>query len=116
MESLTQFAIPQVWIVILFAIIGIMLSNVMSNTAASAILVPLGLTLIGVFGITAPLIIAVSCSCALLLPVSTPANAIAYATGLIEQKDFRKGGLFFMVTAPAVGFGVIMLWSWIFIS
>lgn len=116
MDALTQFEIAQVWIVIVFAVIGIMLSNVMSNTAASAILVPLGLTLVGVFGVTAPLIIAVSCSCALLLPVSTPANAIAYATGLIEQKDFRKGGLFFMITAPATAFGVIMLWSWIFIN
>jgi sodium-dependent dicarboxylate transporter 2/3/5 len=113
MEALTNLAFHQVWIMIIFSFIGVLLSNVMSNTAASAILVPLGLSLTGVFGIAAPLIIAISCSCALLLPVSTPANAIAYSTGMIEQKDFRKGGLFFIVVGPIVAFGIIMLWAWI---
>ncbi|MEX2484455.1 MAG: DASS family sodium-coupled anion symporter [Brumimicrobium sp.] len=114
MEALSNLAFHQVWIMIIFSFIGISLSNIMSNTAASAILVPLGLSLTGVFGIATPLIIAISCSCALLLPVSTPANAIAYSTGMIEQKDFRKGGLFFIVVGPIVAFGIVMLWSWIF--
>jgi sodium-dependent dicarboxylate transporter 2/3/5 len=114
MQQLAQLPVPAVGIAAIFAIISVLLSNFMSNTAASAILVPLGLTLTGIFGIATPLIIAVSCSCALLLPVSTPANAIAYATGLIEQKDFRKGGLFFLWAGPATAFAVIMLWAVVF--
>ena len=116
MDTLSNLAIDQVWIAIIFALVAILLSNVMSNTAASAILVPLGLTLSGIFGLAAPLIIAVSCSCALLLPVSTPSNAISYATGLIEQKEFRKGGLFFILTGPIIAFLVVLLWAWIFHS
>lgn len=114
MNELMLLEIPQIWIALIFAIVGILLSNVMSNTAASAILVPLGLTLTGLFGAVTPLIIAVSCSCALLLPVSTPANAISYATGLIEQKDFRMGGFFFILAGPTVAFGIILFWGWIF--
>lgn len=113
MGQLGQINISEFVIILIFAFVGIIFSNVMSNTAASAILVPLGLTLSGIFGVAAPVIIAVSCSCALLLPVSTPANAISYATGLIEQKEFRKGGLFFIVLGPIVAISVVLLWAWL---
>ncbi len=116
MEQLSKLPIATIWLVMIFAFVGILLSNVMSNTAASAILVPLGLTLSGMLGVAAPLITAISCSCALLLPVSTPANAISYATGMIEQKEFRKSGLFFIVIGPVISFGVVLLWAWIFIG
>lgn len=114
MENIAKIDMPEYLLAAVLAFIGIALSNVMSNTAASAILVPLGLTLGGVFNVAAPLIIAISCSCALLLPVSTPANAISFATGLIEQKSFRKGGLFFLLIGPLTAFLIVMLWVWIF--
>ena len=113
MTEIMNLSILPVGIVLIFAFISVLLSNVMSNTAASAILVPLGLSLTGIFGVAAPLIIAVSCSCALLLPVSTPSNAISFATDLIEQKAFRKGGLFFIILGPIVGFALIMGWAWV---
>lgn len=115
MQELDKLPFLPIGIVAVFALVGILLSNIMSNTAASAILVPLGLSLSGVFGIAAPLIIAISCSCALLLPVSTPANAIAYATGLVEQKAFRKGGIFFLIFGPITAIGIIMLYVWLFV-
>jgi sodium-dependent dicarboxylate transporter 2/3/5 len=98
-------------IVVVFAIIGVVMSNDMSNTAASAILVPLGITIAGFFGMAAPIIIALSCSCALMLPVSTPSNAVSFATGLIEQKEFRKGGLFFLLVGPIVAIAVGLSWA-----
>ena len=113
MENIARIDMPEFLLAAVLAIVGISLSNVMSNTAASAILVPLGLTLSGVFNVAAPLIIAISCSCALLLPVSTPANAISFATGMIEQKSFRRGGLFFLLLGPLTAFLVVMLWVWI---
>ena len=113
MNSIYGFSLHDFWILIIFAIVGVLLSNVMSNTAASSILVPLGISLAGIFGISGPIIIAVSCSCALLLPVSTPSNAIAYSTGLIEQKEFRKGGLFFILIGPIVAIAVVTLWSYV---
>ncbi len=115
MNVLQELAISSFWVMVIFSFIGILLSNVMSNTAASAILVPLGLSISGILGTAAPLIIAISCSCALFLPVSTPANAVAYATGMIEQKDFRKGGFFFFFAGPLLAIGIVLLWNWIVI-
>jgi sodium-dependent dicarboxylate transporter 2/3/5 len=113
METIAELDMHSALVVAVLALVGVSLSNVMSNTAASAILVPLGLTISGLFGLAAPLIIAISCSCALLLPVSTPSNAISFATGLIEQKEFRKGGFFFFVLGPLVAFGIVSLWAWL---
>ena len=38
------------------------------------------------------IIVAISCSLAMALPVSTPPNAIAYASGDIGSKDMLKAG------------------------
>ncbi|WP_194776615.1 SLC13 family permease [Pararhodonellum marinum] len=110
MDKINGLSIHVIGVALIFSLIGVLLSNVMSNTAAASILVPLGLALVPPFGTAVPLIVAISCSCALLLPVSTPSNAIAYATGLMEQKDFRAGGLFFVLIGPVAAFVSVMLW------
>jgi solute carrier family 13 (sodium-dependent dicarboxylate transporter), member 2/3/5 len=111
MGQVNALPIASVGIAVLFCFVGVLLSNVMSNTAASSILVPLGLALPLPFGVAVPVMVAISCSCALLLPVSTPSNAISYSTGLIEQKDFRMGGLFFIIAGPVAAFVSVMVWS-----
>lgn len=111
MGQVNALPIASMGIAVLFCFLGVMLSNVMSNTAASSILVPLGLALPLPFGVAVPVMVAISCSCALLLPVSTPSNAISYSTGLIEQKDFRMGGLFFIIAGPVAAFVSVMVWS-----
>ncbi|MCB9202148.1 MAG: DASS family sodium-coupled anion symporter [Flavobacteriales bacterium] len=94
-----------------FGLITVTLSNFMSNTAATTILVPIGMSLLtmlpGVNPLVLPLVIGLSASCALLLPVSTPPNAIAYSTGVIEQKEFRLGGIFVGLLGPAI----IIIWT-----
>jgi solute carrier family 13 (sodium-dependent dicarboxylate transporter), member 2/3/5 len=113
MDHILSYSIPPISLVFVFSVVAVLLSNVMSNTAASAILIPLGAALPYPFGIATPLIIAVSCSCALLLPVSTPSNAISYATGMVEQKAFRPGGLFLMTIGPFTAFIALLLWTWL---
>lgn len=110
MVKINALPLPKVFIAIIFCLVAVLLSNVMSNTAAASILVPLSLALPGVYGIAGPVMVAISCSCSLLLPVSTPANAIAFATGLVEQKDFRTGGVFFIFLGPIVAFLAVMAW------
>ncbi|MGY6744629.1 MAG: SLC13 family permease [Cecembia sp.] len=114
MEKISQLPIPLVGVALVFAIIAVLISNIMSNTAASAILVPLGLSLPGIWGIAVPLIVALSCSSALLLPVSTPSNAISFSTGMIEQKSFRPGGLLMIILGPVLAFLTVLLYTWIF--
>lgn len=88
----------------LFSITTVTLSNFMSNTAATTILIPVAISLSsissGLNPIVLPLVIGLSASCALLLPVSTPPNAIAYSTGYIDQSEFRIGGLFIGLVGP----------------
>ncbi|TNH00362.1 DASS family sodium-coupled anion symporter [Testudinibacter sp. TR-2022] len=92
-------------LMLLFGFITVLLSNFMSNTAATTILVPIALSLMSISSgdfspATLPLIIALSASCALLLPVSTPPNAIAFSTGLIKQSEFRLGGVSMGLLGP----------------
>ncbi|SEA27514.1 SLC13 family permease [Psychroflexus halocasei] len=106
LESLNYYVL-----LFVFAIISVVFSNFMSNTATTTIMVPLALSvtaaLPGISDEIIPLIIALTASCALLLPVSTPPNAIAFSTGKLQQSDFRFGGIL-------IGFlGPIIVISWI---
>jgi len=86
-----------------FALLTAFLSNFMSNTAAANILVPLGAAaavgLGGAPGIL-PVIIALSASTAMCLPIATPPNAIAYSTGEINARAFLLPGLLLAFATP----------------
>lgn len=94
---------------IFFGYLTLGLSNVMSNTAASAILVPIALGFAGSFAISIPLIVALCAASALFLPVSTPPNAIAYSTRMVEQRDFRISGTYFLLLSPVLIYPVALL-------
>jgi len=94
------------------------LSNFISNTATAALLVPI-LTVIGtaskdtlaVYGGVSPLLIgiALSASLAMVLPISTPPNALAHATGMIEQKQMMRVGLIMGVIGMVVGYAMLII-------
>ena len=72
----------------IFSLVTITLSNFMSNTASATILIPIAIILVSENKEILPLVIGLSASTVLLLPISTPPNAIAFSTGKIKQKDF----------------------------
>jgi sodium-dependent dicarboxylate transporter 2/3/5 len=96
----------------LLAYATMLLSNVMSHTATSTVLIPLGLAILPENATEVCMIIGLSASTALFLPVSTPPNAIAYSTGLIEQKDLRLGGFLVGVLGPPL----IILWVMLLVA
>ena len=104
-------------LLLLFSLTTVTLSNFMSNTAATTILIPVAISLMsineGVDPIVLPFVIGLSASCALLLPVSTPPNAIAYSTGMIEQAAFRLGGIFIGLVGPVLIIAWTLLYSMI---
>ena len=53
--------------------------------------------------------IAVAASAAMTLPISTPPNAIAYSTGLIQQKDMAKAGILVGIITLVLGFCLLIL-------
>ena len=82
------------------AFVTVVLSNFMSNTATVALLLPVAVAILPGYEVEVCLVLGLSASCALLLPVSTPPNAIVHATGEVQTRDFRPGGLLIGVLGP----------------
>jgi sodium-dependent dicarboxylate transporter 2/3/5 len=82
------------------ALLTVILSNFMSNTATVSLVLPVAVALVPGRELEMCLILGMSASCALMLPVSTPPNAVAYSTGLIEARDLRPGGALIGLVGP----------------
>ncbi|MGB5166825.1 MAG: DASS family sodium-coupled anion symporter [Acidimicrobiia bacterium] len=101
-------------VVVVLALIAVALSTVISNSAATNLLMPIGLSLaisggLGLSPVLVAFFIAIAASSAMALPVSTPPNAIAYSTGAVTTKNMAIVGLavgavslvlFFLIAPP----------------
>ena len=107
-------------ILVISGLVCFALSNFISNTATAALLIPI-LTVVCVgmgdklemIGGTPTVLIgiAVAASCAMSLPISTPPNAIAYSTGLINQKDMVKVGMVVGLIGLVLGYGLLIVYG-----
>lgn len=73
----------------------IFLTEFTSNTASAALLVPIFISIAQALNmppIGLALIIGLGASCAFMLPVATPPNAIVFGTGQIKQSEMVKAG------------------------
>jgi sodium-dependent dicarboxylate transporter 2/3/5 len=79
------------------AILMIFLTEIASNTASAAILVPIflavGIEIPSVNQNVMPLAVGIAASCAFMLPVATPPNALVFGTGKINQRSMMSIGL-----------------------
>lgn len=74
----------------------IFLTEFTSNTASAALLVPIFISIaqsLGMPELGLALIIGLGASCAFMLPVATPPNAIVFGTGAIKQSEMVKAGV-----------------------
>jgi sodium-dependent dicarboxylate transporter 2/3/5 len=53
--------------------------------------------------------VAIAASSAMVLPISTPPNALAYATNLVQQKDMVRIGLIVGLLSMFLGYGLLFL-------
>ena len=99
-------------------VIGYLISNFLSHSSAANLLCPiiavigsaLSVELEPFGGVRALLIgLAISTSVAMLLPISTPPNAIASSTGLVETKDMLKVGVVMGVVGLVLGYALLMI-------
>ena len=107
-------------ILVISGLVCFALSNFISNTATAALLIPI-LTVVCVgmgdkleiIGGTPTVLIgvAVAASCAMSLPISTPPNAIAYSTGLINQKDMVRVGVAVGIIGLILGYGLLIVYG-----
>lgn len=84
--------------IFVFAVIAfvVMLTEFASNTASAALLVPVFAAIAEALGISPVMLsvmIGLSASCAFMLPVATPPNAIVYGSGHIKQTEMMRVGV-----------------------
>lgn len=94
--------LPTILLIASVALLVLFLTEITSNTATAATFLPImggvavgiGLTEngdINVLLLTIP--VALAATCAFMLPVATPPNAIAYGSGYVKIGDMIKGGI-----------------------
>jgi len=76
------------------------LANVGSAIASCMLLIPLGMSILPGWKFELAMSIGLSSAASVFLPISTPPNIIVYGTGLLQQKDFRTGGLIVAILGP----------------
>ena len=95
-----------------------LLSNFISNSATAALLMPILAIVCGAMGDkldpiggtpTVLIGVAIAASSAMILPISTPPNALAFSTGFIKQNDMVKLGAFMGIIAMVLGFALVYL-------
>ena len=87
---------------LVMAYLCVVLSNFMSNTAAANVLVPIGVSMAATSPQDLVLPIAFAASAAMCLPIATPPNALVYAAGRVETRDFMRMGLLMGALAPGL--------------
>jgi sodium-dependent dicarboxylate transporter 2/3/5 len=97
-----------------FSLLAMLLTESMSNAAVIAVLLPVGIGMAGSLKMDPALMtyaIAVPAGLAFMLPMSTPANAIAISSNYVTVKDMVKGGVIMFISAWVV-FNLIATYYW----
>jgi sodium-dependent dicarboxylate transporter 2/3/5 len=95
---------------LILAYAAVALANFMSHTAASNILLPIGVSLASGMEARIALPVAFAASAAMCLPIATPPNALVFATGHITTKDLARLGIVLGIVTPALAVFWIALW------
>jgi sodium-dependent dicarboxylate transporter 2/3/5 len=96
----------QPWLMYLMvALFVVFLTELVSNTASAALLVPLMMPVASAVGasteVTA-LLIGLAASCAFMLPVATPPNALVFGSGYVPQKAMMRAGIILNLVAAGL--------------
>src|SRR3989338_8675136 len=103
-----EFITGQHYFIILLALgtVGVVLTSFLSNTAASAVLIPIITSLAGVLNVNATNLVvasAIGVSMDFIFPMGTPPSALAYSGGYIKVTEMIKAGTILFI------FGIIVL-------
>ncbi len=109
---------PLVLVVLLVSAVVIMLTEITSNTATAAAFLPIMASVAVGIGQSPMLLVApvaLAASCAFMLPVATPPNAIVYGSGAVTIPQMARAGLWlnllFVVLITAATYTLV---AWVF--
>lgn len=103
------------WIILGVTTFIIILTEFTSNTASAALLVPIFAAIAERMGMPPAVLvmmIGIGASCAFMLPVATPPNAIVFGTGQIRQSEMVRAGAVLNVVCVIV----LTLWGYFFLN
>lgn len=121
-QSIPFGSMPVLLVLLVSGLVCYLMSNFISHSATSALLIPILIvvaegmadpqamnnaaftTMGGTYAMIS--FVALCASIAMLFPISTPPNAIASSTGLVETKDMAKVGIIIGI----IGFFISFLW------
>ncbi len=96
--ALSGFSVWPAWVVLLLTVtLIVFLTELTSNTATTAAFLPLLAAISLQMGETAAYLAvpaAIAASCAFMMPVATPPNAIVYASGCVTIPQMARTGIF----------------------
>jgi sodium-dependent dicarboxylate transporter 2/3/5 len=96
-------------ILLVFAVVAAALTSFISNSATANLLLPIAVGVTALEPTAAALVVAIAASAAMILPVSTPPNAIAYGSGLIKVRDMAlAGGVVTAISIPVIAIFVLV--------
>ncbi|MFQ5353923.1 MAG: SLC13 family permease, partial [Thermodesulfobacteriota bacterium] len=99
---MAQWAETPVTVFALFSLLAILLTESMSNAAVIAVLLPVSIGMAGRMDLSPEVLtyaVAIPAGLAFMLPMSTPANAIAVSSDYITVRDMAKGGVLMFITS-----------------
>ncbi len=101
------------WIMFIFSYLVVVISNFMSNTAATNIMLPIVIAIATTISQEASYLavvaVALSASFAMSLAVSTPPNAIIFSSKKVQSKDFLILGIITAIIGPVIVIGWLYL-------
>ena len=111
---LAQFSNSQFMVIFLVTLIALFLSEVMSNVAQVIVFAPVVSSLADAMQIN-PLLLGIpmtlAASCASMMPMGTPPNAIVFASGYIKLNQMTRTGFIMNIISVIL----ITLFSWFFL-
>lgn len=110
-DTIVNYIGVQHWLVMTLVLTAfiIFLTEFTSNTATAALMTPIFISVaegLGLPPVSLAAIVACSASCAFMLPIATPPNAIVFSTGYIKQSEMVKVGFILNIISTAVTGGL----------
>lgn len=116
MEGLAS--LPLVVIVVSLTALIVLLTELTSNTATTIVFLPLTVTLAEITGIDPVMLlvpVVTAASCAFMIPVATPPNAIVFASGCVTVPQMARAGLLInMAAVPVITAFALSVAAWVF--
>ncbi len=91
-DQISFMPVPPMVLLCIIAVFSLLIANFMSHTSAANLIIPIATSLAVFSPVIAAIAVAFSTSLAMSLPISTPPNAIAFATRSVSTKEMARYG------------------------